>query len=49
MAYSFLTLAKDVLENENIPLSAQEIWNIAENLNLLEKLGSSGKTPIRTG
>ena len=48
MAYSFLTLAKDVLEKENIPLSVEEMWDTAKNLRLLEKLSSSGKTPIRT-
>lgn len=48
MAYSFLTLAKEVLEKENIPLSVEEMWDTAKNLGLLEKLSSSGKTPIRT-
>ncbi|WP_312444669.1 COG2958 family protein [Lacrimispora sp.] len=48
MAYNFLTLAKDVLEKENIPLSVEEIWEKAKVLGLLEKLSSSGKTPIRT-
>ncbi|GLC79292.1 COG2958 family protein [Lacrimispora brassicae] len=48
MAYSFLTLAKDVLEKENIPLSIEQMWDTAKNLGLLEKLSSSGKTPIRT-
>lgn len=48
MTYSFLTLAKDVLEKENIPLSVEEMWKIAKELGLLEKLSSSGKTPIRT-
>lgn len=48
MAYSFLELAKDVLEHENIPLSVEEMWESAGKLGLLEKLSSSGKTPIRT-
>lgn len=48
MVYSFLSLAKDVLEKENIPLYIEEMWDIAKNLGLLEKLSSSGKTPIRT-
>ena len=48
MAYSFLTLAKDVLEKENVPLSVEEMWETAKQLGLLEKLSSSGKTPIRT-
>ena len=48
MVYSFLSLAKDVLEKENIPLSVDEMWETAKKLGLLEKLSSSGKTPIRT-
>ena len=48
MAYSFLTLAKDVLEKENIPLSVEEMWDSAKKHGLLEQLSSSGKTPIRT-
>lgn len=43
MAYSFLTLAKDVLEKENIPLSIEEMWETAKALGHLEKLSSSGK------
>jgi len=48
MGYSFLKLAKDVLEFEGIPLNVEEIWRSAERNQLLEQLGSSGKTPIRT-
>ncbi len=48
MGYSFLDLAKDALNYANIPLSAEEMWEIAEKQGLLEKLASSGKTPIRT-
>lgn len=48
MGYSFLDLAKDVLEKENIPLSVEEMWQAAEKYSLLDKLASSGKTPIRT-
>lgn len=35
MAYSFLDLAKEVLEQENIPLSVEEIWEAAERNSLL--------------
>ena len=42
------SLAKDVLQQENIPLSVEEMWNSAKERGLLEKLSSSGKTPIRT-
>ena len=38
MAYSFLNLAKDVLEEENIPLSIEEMRETAKELGLLEKL-----------
>lgn len=48
MGYSFLDLAKEVLEHENIPLSVEEMWGAAGRHGLLEKLSSSGKTPIRT-
>lgn len=29
MVYSFLDLAKEVLEHENIPLSVGEMWEVA--------------------
>lgn len=48
MNYSFLDLAKEVLERENIPLSAEEMWEFAEQQGLWERLNFSGKTPIRT-
>lgn len=48
MGYSFLDLAKDVLNYANIPLSVEEMWEIAGKQGMLEKLASSGKTPIRT-
>lgn len=48
MNYSFLDLAKEVLERENSPLSAEEMWESAGRQGLWERLNSSGKTPIRT-
>lgn len=48
MTYSFLDLAKEVLEHENIPLSVEEMWEVGNRNGLLDKLSSSGKTPIRT-
>ncbi len=48
MSYSFLDLAKEVLEHENIPLSVEEMWEAGNKHTLLGKLSSSGKTPIRT-
>ncbi|PWJ50388.1 hypothetical protein SAMN05216529_104107 [Faecalicatena contorta] len=32
MGYSFLDLAKEVLEHKNIPLSVEEIWEAFERL-----------------
>ncbi|GLC83075.1 HTH domain-containing protein [Lacrimispora brassicae] len=48
MGYSFLDLAKEVLDYENIPLSVEEMWEAGKKHALLGKLSSSGKTPIRT-
>lgn len=48
MEYTFFKLAQDVLEHANKPLSITEIWNMANELGLVEKLSSSGKTPINT-
>ncbi len=48
MSYSFLDFAREVLEQENIPLSVDEMWDASEKYSLREKLASSGKTPIRT-
>ena len=46
--YTFLDLAKDVLELENRPLTITQIWNIGELNGLTDKVGSSGKTPVNT-
>lgn len=48
MSYSFLDLAREILEQENIPLSAEEMWELAGQQGLWKRLNSSGKTPIRT-
>ncbi len=48
MNYSFLNLGEEVLRNSKVPLSVEEIWKVAEQKGLTIKLGSSGKTPIRT-
>jgi hypothetical protein len=48
MGYTFFNLAQDVLKQSNTPLSVQEIWKKANELGLVEKLSSSGKTPINT-
>ena len=48
MKYSFLDLTKEVLENNEKPLTVHEIWQIAEDLGLISKVGTSGKTPEKT-
>lgn len=48
MNYSFLNLGEEVLRDTKVPLSVEEIWSIAVQKGLTTKLGSSGKTPIRT-
>lgn len=48
MGYTFFELAQDVLEQTNMPLSVSEIWDTANKLGLVEKLSSSGKTPVNT-
>ena len=48
MGYTFFQLAQDVLEYANTPLSVSEIWETAENLGLVDKLSSSGLTPVNT-
>ena len=48
MGYSFFNLAYDVLKQANRPLSIQEIWENATKMGLVEKLSSSGKTPVNT-
>lgn len=46
--YTFLDMAKEVLETEKKPLTVSQIWKCGENLHLVEKVGSMGKTPINT-
>jgi len=48
MGYTFFNLAYDVLKQTNTPLSIQEIWENANKMGLVEKLSSSGKTPVNT-
>lgn len=51
MKYSFLDLAKEVLENSKVPLSAKEMWEQAQNKGYEKKLqsfqrGTFTKTPV---
>lgn len=48
MAYSFIDLAKETLAIVKEPLSQKEIWDKAVELNIADKLNSSGKTPWAT-
>ena len=48
MSFGFIDLAKEVLKASECPLSVEEMWEAGCNQGLDEKLGSSGKTPIRT-
>lgn len=48
MNYSFLNLGEEVLRDSKVPLSVEEIWSMAGQKGLTTKLGSSGKTPVRT-
>lgn len=48
MKYSFLDLTKEVLEKSVKPLTVHEIWQKAEELELINKVGTSGKTPEKT-
>jgi len=46
--WTFLELAKRVLEDEKKPLSPEEIWNLAVTKGYDINLGSQGKTPLAT-
>lgn len=48
MAYGFIDFAKEVLEASGSPLSVEKMWEAGCKLGFAGKLGSSGKTPIRT-
>ncbi|NLJ35946.1 MAG: hypothetical protein GX358_06940 [candidate division WS1 bacterium] len=45
MAYSFIDLAEEVLENVKKPLTYLEIWEAGEESGLADKVGSKGNTP----
>src|SRR5580704_16963410 len=45
---TFLELARNVISNENRPLSPSEIWKIAVAKGYDAQLGSQGKTPAST-
>ena len=45
---TFLELSKKVLEEEKRPLSAEEIWEIAQTKGYDREVGTRGKTPPAT-
>ena len=45
MGYNFLNLAKDIFAVVKKPLSINDIWKIAVDLGIAEKVETSGKTP----
>lgn len=46
--YTFLELAKDILQEAQSPLTISQIWKNGEEAGLVQKLGSTGKTPLNT-
>lgn len=46
--YTFFDLIVDVFKNSKIPMSVDEIWEKAVEMNLDKKLRSNGKTPSQT-
>jgi hypothetical protein len=45
MSYSFLDLAHDVLKQASKPVTYQEIWSLAQEQGIAQKVQTSGKTP----
>lgn len=48
MAYIFLDLAKETLMKAKRPLTQVEIWKVATELGLTQKINTNGKTPWQT-
>lgn len=48
IGYSFRDLAREVLTTTKKPMSAEQIWQKANDLGIAEKVGSKGKTPARS-
>lgn len=46
--YKFIDLASDVLQESNAALTVKEMWDKAIELGLDVKLGTTGKTPMKT-
>ena len=45
MGYSFLDLASDVLRKAATPLTYQEVWQAGQQMGLVNKIQTAGKTP----
>lgn len=48
IGYNFRDLAQEVLDITKQPMSAEQIWQKANEVGLAEKVGSKGKTPARS-
>lgn len=48
IGYNFRDLARDILTKSKKPMSAEQIWQMAVEEDLAEKVGSKGKTPWRS-
>lgn len=48
MAYTYLEMAKEVLQDSDVLLSRQQIWDIAREKGLDKKLSSVGVAPLAT-
>jgi len=45
MSYTFLDLAYEVLKKAKNPMIYQDIWQVAQEMGITAKLGTTGKTP----
>lgn len=46
--YTFMSMTEEVMKIEKKPLTISQIWKCGEKNKLIEKVGSNGKTPIKT-
>ena len=48
MAYSFLDLAREILQSASTPLTYQQMWEAGKVADLAGKVKTKGKTPWQT-
>ncbi|SFL05799.1 hypothetical protein SAMN05216390_10944 [Lachnospiraceae bacterium KH1T2] len=46
--YTFLDLTKAVLKQSNTPLTVKQIWDMGSEMGLIDKINTTGKTPVNT-